>query len=99
MTVLLVAAISLLYRLARDMGKRCEGRMTKRLGAKPSVIILRFSDHTIGGVSKRRYHQRINEVFGLALPLEPSAETPVRGKSIIIIWSMTLRLMLLQVRF
>lgn len=73
--ILLVAAISLLYRLVRDMGKRCEGRMTKRLGAMPTVIMLRFSDHTIGAVSKRKYHQRINEVFQLALPLEPSAET------------------------
>ncbi len=75
MAVLLVAAVSLLYRLARDMGKRCEERMDKRLGAKPSVILLRFSDPSIGAVSKRKYHQRINEVFGLALPLEASDET------------------------
>lgn len=76
MTVLLVAAISLLYRLARDMGKHCEERMDKRLEAKPSVILLRFSDPNIGAVSKRKYHQRINEVFGLELPLDASDETP-----------------------
>lgn len=75
MTVLLIASISLLYRLARDMGKRCEIRMIERLGAMPTVIMLRFSDHTIGEVSKRKYHQRINEVYQLTLPLEPSAET------------------------
>lgn len=76
MAVLLVAAISLLYRLARDMGKRREIKMTERLGAMPTVIMLRFSDANIGAVSKRKYHQRINEVYELALPLEASEETP-----------------------
>ena len=54
MTVFLIASISLLFRLARDMGKQCEVRMTERLGAMPTVIMLRFSDHTIGDYLPRR---------------------------------------------
>ena len=71
-----VVILSLFYRLARNMGKKQEVEITKQLGAKPSVIVLRFSDSTIGIVSKQRYHKRLNDVYGLSLPIEADAERP-----------------------
>ena len=76
MVVVIVAVLSLLYRLGRNLGKKCETRMFGRLGAMPTTILLRFSDTRIGTVSKQHYHQRINEVYTLQLPLEPAAEKP-----------------------
>lgn len=76
MAVIIVAALSLLYRIGRNLGKKCEARMVSRLGAMPTTILLRFSDSKIGAVSKRHYHQRLNEVYHLQLPLEPAAEQP-----------------------
>lgn len=76
MACITVVVLSLLYRLARNMGKKCERKITARLGAMPSVIMLRFSDSTIGTVSKQRYHERINKVYGLNLPLNISDESP-----------------------
>lgn len=76
MITLAIIVVSLLYRLARDRGKRCEDKMVERLGYKPTVLMLRFSDTHIGAVSKKEYHQRINKVFHLALPLEASDEKP-----------------------
>lgn len=74
MAGIMVIVLSLLYRLARDRGKACERKITRCLGAMPSVIILRFSDSTIGLVSKQRYHQRLNDVYELNLPLDASTE-------------------------
>lgn len=76
MAVIIVAVLSLLYRLGRNLGKKCETRMVNRLGAMPTTILLRFSDARISTVSKQHYHQRINEVYALQLPLEPAAERP-----------------------
>lgn len=76
MVVIIVAVLSLLYRLGRNLGKKCEAHMVSRLGAMPTTILLRFSDSRISTVSKQHYHQRINEVYALHLPLEPAAERP-----------------------
>ena len=76
MVCITVVVLSLLYRLTRNMGKKCERKITDRLGAMPSVILLRYSDSTIGIVSKQRYHERINKVYGLNLPLNISDERP-----------------------
>lgn len=76
MIALSIIAVSLLYRLARDRGKRCEDKMVKRLRFMPTVLMLRFSDPHIGEVSKKEYHRRINKAFHLALPLEASDEKP-----------------------
>lgn len=76
MAAIIVAALSLLYRIGRNLGKRCEARMVSRLGAMPTTILLRFSDSRIGSVSKQHYHQRLNEVYHLQLPLESAAERP-----------------------
>lgn len=54
--------------------KRSFDEFTWQTRVMPSVIMLRFSDLTIGGVSKQRYHQRLNDVYGLKLPLDASAE-------------------------
>lgn len=76
MAVIIVAVISLLYRLGRNLGKKCETRMVNRLGAMPTTILLRFSDTRIGTVSKQHYHQRINTVYNLHLPEKPAEERP-----------------------
>lgn len=76
MVVIIVAVLSLLYRLGRNLGKKCEARMVNRLGAMPTTILLRFSDARIGTVSKQHYHQRLNEVYALQLPLDQAAERP-----------------------
>lgn len=76
MTVIIIASLSLLYRLGRNMGKKSEICMVNRLGAMPTTILLRFSDSRIGTVSKQHYHQRLNEVYHLELPLNPTEEQP-----------------------
>lgn len=76
MAAIIVAVLSLLYRIGRNLGKKCEARMVSRLGAMPTVIVLRFSDLRIDAVSKRRYHERLNKAYDLQLPLEPAEERP-----------------------
>lgn len=76
MAAIAVATLSLLYRLGRNLGKKCEARIVSRLGAMPTTILLRFSDTRLSTVSKQQYHQRLNEVYHLQLPLEPAAERP-----------------------
>lgn len=70
-----LAGLTFLSRLVRNEGKKFESRMFDRLGAMPSTILLRFSDHRINHVTKKKYHQRINAVFGLSLPLSEGEET------------------------
>lgn len=64
MVCITVVVLSLLYRLARNMGKKCERKITNRLGAMPSVILLRYSDSTIGIVSKQRFMSALIKFTG-----------------------------------
>lgn len=72
--ILALASLALLSRLARNQGKKFEDKMFAELGAKPSVILLRFSDGTFNNVIKRRYHKQLNRVYGLYLPVNPANE-------------------------
>lgn len=68
--------VALFYRIVRNFGKQYEDRMYKKLGAKPTTIILRYSNNLIDIVTKTRYHKKLNKnVEGVELPIEKEKET------------------------
>lgn len=74
-TLVFFALLSLLSRVAREIGKRYEQKMFKKLGGKPTSILLRYSDGKINKLSKTRYHQKLNEkIPDLNLPLDKRSE-------------------------
>lgn len=73
--ILALAGLAFLSRLARNQGKKLEDKMFAKLGAKPSTILLRFSDKTFNNVIKKRYHKQLNRFYGLYLPVSPTSET------------------------
>lgn len=65
-----VFAVMFMAKIARRLGKNFEEKMYKELGAKPTTIVLRYSDSTIDILTKTRYHKYINEkIKGMNLPL------------------------------
>ena len=63
----------------REFGKAYEEKMFKELGAKPTTIILRYSNDIIDTVSKTRYHKYINSNYNdmhLPLTIEEERENP-----------------------
>lgn len=71
-----VLLISMYYRIIRNLGKRCEKKMYKKLGSKPTTIVLRYSDNNFDEVTKTRYHKKLNEkIDGLKLPIKKEKET------------------------
>lgn len=62
-------------KVAREQGKRYEEKMYKNLGEKPTTIILRFSDSTIGKTSKIKYHEVLSKRTGFTLPLSVNEES------------------------
>jgi hypothetical protein len=78
-TLVLVAFLSLASRVAREIGKSYEEKMFKKLGGKPTTILLRYSNEIIDNLSKTRYHQKLNEtITDLNLPINKRSES---GKS------------------
>jgi hypothetical protein len=74
--VAFLIAIVLFAHIVREIGKRYEARMYKALGAKPTTIVMRFSDDRIGEFSKERYHKIINDLdIGVRLPVTADEET------------------------
>lgn len=70
-----VLLIALFYRVVRNLGKIYEDRMYKKLGAKPTTIILRYSNNIVDEVSKTRYHKKLNEkIPQIKLPLKKEKE-------------------------
>lgn len=62
-------------KIVRERGKEFEKKMYKQLGAKPTTIILRYSDSTIDSLTKTRYHMHINEKMeDIMLPLKMEDE-------------------------
>lgn len=57
----------LITNICREFGKRLEQKLFEAWGGKPTTQLLRHRDHTIEGVTKRRYHaflsSKINESF------------------------------------
>ncbi len=63
-------------RIAREHGKQYEEKMYSELNGMPTTIILRYSDNRIDSITKRRYHEKLNQlVKGIALPVEEKDET------------------------
>ena len=75
-SVISILAISIYYRIIRNLGKKYEKKMYEKIWGKPTTIALRYSDNTIDEVTKTRYHKKLNEkVAGLKLPLKREKET------------------------
>ena len=57
-------------KVVRIWGKNVEIKMYEKLGAKPTTILLRYSDSTIDMLTKTRYHKYINEkIKDMDLPI------------------------------
>ena len=57
-------------KVVRIWGKNVENEMYEKLGAKPTTIVLRYSDSTIDMLTKTRYHKYINEkIKDMDLPI------------------------------
>lgn len=72
-----IALVLIMYgaNIARERGKDFEEKMFKELGALPTTIVMRFSDGRIDGISKKKYHQWLNEKdYGYQLPLSLEEE-------------------------
>ena len=70
-----ILLIIVFYKVIRNLGKKYEKKMYDELGAKPTTIILRYSDDTIDEITKTRYHKRLNEkVKELNLPTKRDDE-------------------------
>ncbi len=77
---IVLSSISLVFltitsKIARNLGKEYEKKMYKQLGGMPTTIVQRFSDDTFDDITKQRYHKKLNQFEGLALPLDKSKET------------------------
>lgn len=73
---IILLLIIVFYKIIRNLGKKHEEKMYKKLGAKPTTIILRYSNNLIDEISKNRYHRKLNEkVKGLKLPVKKENET------------------------
>lgn len=69
----LIASCGGLYLLAnicRERGKQLEPKLFKNWGGKPSTQLLRHTDETIEGVTKRRYHAFLSRRINTAFPDE-----------------------------
>lgn len=68
--------LTLMSKFARNRGKKYEKKMYRDLGGKPTTILMRFSDNTINNISKRKYHERLNDLIKeIKLPLSLSEES------------------------
>ena len=71
----LLIFIALASKVARECGKSYESKMYDKLGAKPTTIVLRYSDNTIDNITKTRYHKVLNEkISDIHLPLSSNEE-------------------------
>ena len=70
-----VLSLVLMQKIARRLGKYLEKKIYDEFGAKPTTIVLRYSDSTIDVITKTRYHKYINEkIEGMNLPLTADDE-------------------------
>ena len=68
MTAISCGALYLLTNMCREFGKRLEPALFEGWGGKPSTQLLRHSDSTIEGVTKRRYHAFLASKLNTAFP-------------------------------
>ena len=70
-----ILLIAIFYRVVRNLGKKYEEKMYKKLRGKPTTIILRYSNNLIDETSKTRYHKKLNKkVPGIKLPTKKEEE-------------------------
>jgi len=69
----------LLTNLCRESGKRLEGKLFQEWGGKPTTQLLRHRDHTIEGVTKRRYHLFLAAKINVAFPDELQEQKDMDG--------------------
>lgn len=75
--VFILIMLMFLSKVIRNLGKKYESNMYKQLGAKPTTIVMRYSDTHIDVISKTRYHKRLNELIPeIKLPVSLQEETP-----------------------
>lgn len=75
-SLIYILLVALFYKVIRNFGKEHENKMYKDLGAKPTTIVLRYSNDLIDEITKTRYHKKINEkVKGIKLPEKKEKET------------------------
>lgn len=75
-SIVSVLLIALFYRIVRNFGKKYEKKMYKKLGAKPTTIVLRYSNSLIDETTKTRYHKKLNEkIDEIELPTNKEKET------------------------
>lgn len=70
-----LVCLTITSKIARNLGKEYEKKMYKQLGGIPTTIVQRFSDDTFDDITKQRYHKKLNQFEGLALPLDKAKET------------------------
>lgn len=69
-SVIYFLLVSWFYRIVRNFGKKYEEKMYKKLGAKPTTILLRYSNNIIDTETKTRYHRKLNKnIKGIKLPI------------------------------
>lgn len=73
--VMIIIFITFMAYIARDLGKKAERKMIKRLGGLPTTILMRFSDTRIDPHSKMRYHKILKKkVKELKIPISIEEE-------------------------
>lgn len=71
-----IICLTVMSKLARNKGKDYEVKMYDDLGAKPTTILMRFSNNSINNISKKKYHERLNKKLKeIKLPLSQDEET------------------------
>ncbi|WP_346889391.1 hypothetical protein [Clostridium sp. UBA1056] len=72
---IIIIFITFMAYIARDLGKKAERKMVKRLGGLPTTILMRFSDTRIDPHSKMRYHKILKKkIKGLNIPISIEEE-------------------------
>lgn len=84
--------LQLLANLARDRGKKLEGRLYEDWDGMPSVRILRHRDLEIPKPAKQRYHLMLAQQTGINAPTEDlEASNPAEADQAYLSWSDYLR--------
>lgn len=72
---MIIIFVTFMAHIARNLGKKAEHKMVKRLGGLPTTILMRFSDTRIDPHSKMRYHKILKKkVRDLKIPISIEEE-------------------------
>ncbi|MGM4902045.1 hypothetical protein AB8B21_22055 [Tardiphaga sp. 866_E4_N2_1] len=65
--------------IARRVGKRIEDDIYAKSGGKPSVTMLRYSDHTFDATSKEQYRAFLSTKISLPVPTEAAERNNIKA--------------------